>query len=452
MNLSDLRRLLEELKVLPSKALGQNFLHDTNAARFVAAALAPMKGQPVVEIGPGLGALTRHLLDLGAQVICIEKDYRLAGWLRRAFNGKDFLLTVGDATETDLRPLLLYGRPLVIGNLPYSVSSPLLLRWTGALLDPPLLVFTLQRELAERVCAQPGNSNFGALTVTIQSRYVARILRHLPAQLFYPKPSVESSIILLRRRHAEELPPFPPKRLRALVATAFQARRKMVGKSLRPLFENDFGECLAALQWAGIAPDTRPEDISVASWIKLSLFGETRSEAQDIEREIFDIVDEFDVVIGQATRQETHANHLRHRAVHIFIFNRAGELWLQRRSHLKDRHPGVWDSSASGHLDAGESYANAAVREVVEETGLKGTPPPLEELASLKACEETGWEFVRVYKGICEGPFDPPPTEVSHGEFFDFELIKRWIKARPEDFAPGFLKCFDALPRSVINQ
>ena len=113
--------------------------------------------------------------------------------------------------------------------------------------------------------------------------------------------------------------------------------------------------------------------------------------------EIFDVVDENDQVTGQNTRGEVHANRLLHRAVHVFVFNKRGDLLLQQRSMFKDVHPGVWDSSVSGHLDSGEDYAAAAVRELDEEMGIRVDEAP-EEIARIAPCEETGWEHVRLYR------------------------------------------------------
>lgn len=135
-------------------------------------------------------------------------------------------------------------------------------------------------------------------------------------------------------------------------------------------------------------------------------------------------------------------NNLRHRAVHVLMFNHFGEIFLQKRSPWKDRHPGVWDSSASGHLDAGEDYPACALREVREELGVELAEVPV-ELARIEASEATGMEFVRVYAARHEGPFDLPPSEIETGLFFAVQVVREWIGRRPQDFAPGFLACFE---------
>jgi isopentenyl-diphosphate delta-isomerase type 1 len=154
-----------------------------------------------------------------------------------------------------------------------------------------------------------------------------------------------------------------------------------------------------------------------------------------VTEEIFDVVNERDEVIGQQRRSEVHRLGLRHRAVHVLVFNQRGDLFLQKRSMSKDRHPGTWDSSASGHLDHGEDYDACAVRELREEIGLVVTEPPV-RLFKLEACEATGQEFVWVYRCRAEGPFALCVEEISEGGWFTPDQVTRWIMEKPEGFAP----------------
>jgi isopentenyldiphosphate isomerase len=153
--------------------------------------------------------------------------------------------------------------------------------------------------------------------------------------------------------------------------------------------------------------------------------------------EIFDIVNERDEVVGRAPRSEVHRAGLRHRAVHVLVFNARGQLFLQKRSMTKDTAKGKWDSSASGHLDCGEDYDACAVREVWEEIGLKLAQPP-ERILRIEACAETGQEFVWVYQCESEGPFTLHPEEIERGDWFAPEEITRWLAARPGEFARAF--------------
>jgi isopentenyldiphosphate isomerase len=153
--------------------------------------------------------------------------------------------------------------------------------------------------------------------------------------------------------------------------------------------------------------------------------------------EYFDVVDQDDAVVGRATRREVHARGLLHRAVHVLIFNAAGELFLQKRSLSKDTAPGAWDSSASGHVDSGEDYDACAVRELREEIGLALLRPPARWLR-LRACEETGSEFVWVYRERAEGPFTLHPEEIERGDWFPTAEIARRLREDPTAFAGSF--------------
>jgi isopentenyldiphosphate isomerase len=151
----------------------------------------------------------------------------------------------------------------------------------------------------------------------------------------------------------------------------------------------------------------------------------------------FDIVDESDEVVGRRPRGEVHRLGLLHRAVHVLVFNAAGSVFLQKRSLNKDRQPGLWDSSASGHVDSGEDYDNCAVRELREEIGLRLDRAP-ERVFKLRASPETDQEFVWVYRGTAEGPFVLNADEIERGGWFAPTEVNRWIRERPEDFAGAF--------------
>lgn len=156
-----------------------------------------------------------------------------------------------------------------------------------------------------------------------------------------------------------------------------------------------------------------------------------------MSEEIFDVVNERDEVIDRRPRREVHARGLLHRAVHVLVFNARGEVFLQKRSMSKDTAPGLWDSSASGHLDSGEDYDYCAVRELREEIGLAVERTP-ERLFKIAACVETGQEFVWVYRLRHEGPFTLHPDEIERGDWFAAEMVTRWVGDRPGEFASAF--------------
>lgn len=153
--------------------------------------------------------------------------------------------------------------------------------------------------------------------------------------------------------------------------------------------------------------------------------------------EIFDVVDDRDRIIGRQTRREVHRRGLKHRAVHVLVFNERGEVYLQKRSFKKDTFPGAWDSSASGHLDSGETYEACAVREAREEIGLFLQRTP-KRLFKIEACPQTGHEFVWVYRTESNGPFRLNLDELECGAFFKADHINRWMAERPRDFADAF--------------
>lgn len=154
--------------------------------------------------------------------------------------------------------------------------------------------------------------------------------------------------------------------------------------------------------------------------------------------DIFDVVNERDEVIDRKPRSVVHRLGLLHRAVHVLVFNSRGEIFLQKRSMKKDRQPGLWDSSASGHVDSGEDYDTTAVREMREEIGLTLPQPPA-RLFKIDACAETDQEFVWVYRCESEGPFQLHPDEIERGGWFGPSEVSQWMVRRPEEFASALL-------------
>ncbi|ANE55809.1 MULTISPECIES: NUDIX domain-containing protein [Methylomonas] len=132
--------------------------------------------------------------------------------------------------------------------------------------------------------------------------------------------------------------------------------------------------------------------------------------------ELLDVVDELDCTVDRRPRREIHASGLRHRAVHILVFNNHGELFLQKRSMLKDLNRGLWDSSAAGHVDAGETYGDCAPRELKEELGVAAAD--LKALFKLQACPQLGMEFIQVYRAEHNGPFELAADEIDEGDWF----------------------------------
>jgi len=438
MKLSTIHSTLGDLDKAPTRSLGQNFLHDQNLAAWIVDQLALKEGDPWVELGPGLGALTEFAVAKSVNGLAIEKDGKLADHLRVRFPALE--VVHGDATEFDVRDLFSRGPIKLFGNLPYYVSSQILFHYTADPSPVSAFVFTLQRELALRLSAEPRTKAYGALTLVLGRRWRIKYLRTLPPSVFTPAPKVDSAVVLLTPRPPGEFPSCDGAAFTRLVKRGFAQRRKLLRKNLG----DEVADWPALCANLGILETARAEELDLAQWIALTNFltgslPASAAHAQDVHGEIFDVVDAEDRVVRQATRHEVHAQKLLHRAVHIFVFNKAGELFLQRRSRWKDMHPLRWDSSAAGHVNAGQTYEGTAPREIAEELGVSAT---VEEIGKLPAGEGTGWEFVRLYRALLDGPFVLHPAEIDTGGWFTLDQLDRWTALRPEDFAPGFLECY----------
>ena len=437
MKLSDIRATLQEIHVSPVKTLGQNFLHDQNLARWIVDQAQITSDDYVLEIGPGLGALTELLLEKGARVLAIEKDTRLANFLHERFARERLEILNIDALKFDARNLFMYRRVKLVGNLPYNISSQLLLKFLAPLNPISLWLFVLQKEMAARLSAKPSTHDYGALTLRIQLRHHVKYLRTVSATVFLPRPEVDSAVVRILPRDPRELPPHDKELLLELIRLGFSQRRKQLRKLLRERVDD--WDTLA--RHLNIDPKARAEELSLLQWIGVVNFiapllcpdiGLTNNER-------FPIVDKNDRILRDASRSQVHGNNLRHRAVHILIFNPIGEVYLQQRSRWKDRHPLKWDSSAAGHVIATERYDDTAQRELKEELGISVA---LKKIVKLSASERTDHEFVWLYRGEVAGNLSPSRTEIEAGAFFPEKIIDGWVAARPEDFAPGFIECW----------
>ncbi|MFI0347812.1 MAG: 16S rRNA (adenine(1518)-N(6)/adenine(1519)-N(6))-dimethyltransferase RsmA [Chthoniobacterales bacterium] len=427
---NELRSRLLELGVHPSKMLGQNFLLDTNLAAAIVAAIEPQAGDHIVEIGPGMGALTRPIVDSPAtHITLIERDHRLAEELKTRYADTRVRVICEDAAKIDLREIYGYGPIKVIGNLPYSASTAIIAHFTSAFSPACSLVLMLQREVAERLAAIPGHKDYAALTILLSRRWSVKKLRVVPPDVFWPRPNVESTIVKIVPRPINEVLRCDEKKFRELVRLGFSSRRKQLGSLLKiPV------ACWTSLaQKLGHPPTARAEDLTVSDWSHLvqQLYRLKATRAT----ELFDVVDEHDHVVEPMERTLVHGKKLRHRAIHIWIFNAKGELFLQKRSLWKDNYPGLWCSSIAGHVDSGEDYFRAAHREMREEIGITTTLKPFHRL---EASEETKQEFIECFYGFSEGPFLLDQYELEAGAFFASSVIEQWMALHPENFTPVF--------------
>lgn len=434
-------RSREGAEIAPRKSMGQNFLVDESISKWIADQIVPDEAPLVVEIGPGMGALTEHLVGRSKKLVLIEKDYQLAPELQRRFEDRqDVEVIAQDATRIDLRPWFRHGPFKLVGNLPYSVGGEILKHW----LTPPspvgCAVFMLQKEVCQRLGAKLGEDGYGALSLLVQKDWDVELLRIVPPEVFNPRPKVDSAVIRLTPRDPASLPVFDRVLFDRLVRMGFSQRRKQL-KNLLPEPPRSWLELVEAL---GMAASVRAEELSLEQWVQIARWYENRTEADAGQKasEVFDVVNERNEVIGQETRGEVHKRKLLHRAVHIFVINSRGKIYLQQRSHLKDVSPLKWDSSAAGHLDAGETYAASAIRELNEEIGIEVTATEL--AAEIPAGDHTDHEFVELRLAKHDGPIRCLPEEIATGEWFMPEDIDAWVEARPQDFAKGFVTCWKA--------
>ena len=269
---SETRELLASLDLRPSRKLGQNFLIDGNIVRKSLELASVAAGDTVVEIGPGLGTLTRALLKAGARVYAVEKDPRLCGFLRENLAPRHpgrFVLLEDDAVRTPLAGLpTTDATPFkIVANLPYAISTP----WLDAVLSgqrlPERMVLMLQQEAANRFSATPGGKEMGAITVFLRSAYDLDRGHRVPRRCFHPIPEVDSYLLNLRLKPAPYIFSNPAK---DLIRRCFGQRRKQIGALLRRFAsEHDVSKWLERLATEGFSNQTRPEAIPVPLWQEL---------------------------------------------------------------------------------------------------------------------------------------------------------------------------------------
>jgi 16S rRNA (adenine1518-N6/adenine1519-N6)-dimethyltransferase len=269
-SLPPLRDVIRRHGLAAKKSLGQNFLFDLNLAARIARAAGPLEGVTVFEVGPGPGGLTRALLALGAaRVIAVERDDRAIAALQEiaAICPERLDIVAADALSFDPASRLAQRPARIVANLPYNIATVLMVSWLSIEPWPPwydCAVLMFQREVAERIVAQPGSKSYGRLSVLTQWRCEARIMFDVNASAFVPPPKVTSSIVRLVPRAA----PLPCDRalLERVTQAAFGQRRKMLRQSLRSLG----ADTRALLDAAKLEPTARAEDIPVSGFVALA--------------------------------------------------------------------------------------------------------------------------------------------------------------------------------------
>ncbi len=251
------------MKHIPRKRLGQNFLTDQNVLHEIIRAIAPAADDLMVEIGPGQGAMTSLLVQELNQLHAVELDRDLVTLLQKKFSADRLIIHSGDALQFDFGSLVPPGRKLrIVGNLPYNISSPLLFhlaRFVGQVQDQH---FMLQKEVVERMVAEPGSKDYGRLSVMLQWRYQMALLFIVPPEAFDPPPKVDSAIVRM-------IPIASPldceqHKLEQVVTRAFSQRRKVIRNCLSGMFTE------VQLVEAGIDPQARPETVGLEAYVTLA--------------------------------------------------------------------------------------------------------------------------------------------------------------------------------------
>ncbi len=267
-----IRSLAAELDVTPTKKLGQNFVVDANTVRRIVQIAGVHAGEAVVEVGPGLGSLTLAILETGASVVAVEIDHRLAARLpgTAAEQGvPDGLLTVVDADA--LAVTALPGDPTVlVANLPYNVSVPVLLHFLETFPGIVRGVVMVQAEVGERLAAPPGSRVYGAPSAKAAWYGPWRLAGNVSRQVFWPVPGVDSVLVAFQRDAEPRGDEALRRRTFALIDAAFAQRRKMLRQALTGTLGATSAETSALLEQAGVAPTARGEELSVADFQRIA--------------------------------------------------------------------------------------------------------------------------------------------------------------------------------------
>lgn len=269
MKLNEMRHLLTSEGIQLTKSLGQNFLHDANQLARIVKAADIQPSDRILEIGPGLGPLTQHLVKEAGAVFAIEKDKRLVDYLVRAFEANPAVTILhADALEYLRTSQQDWSTWKMVSNLPYSVASPILVELALSSFPPSRVVATLQLEVVQRLAANSGTEHYGVLTLLVQLVYEPAGMFKIPPGSFFPEPDVDSACITLVRRPTPLLPRELLKAYCKIVKRGFSQRRKMMAKLLKadwpvPVIESSFSEL-------GLSPQIRAEKVSLDDFVRLT--------------------------------------------------------------------------------------------------------------------------------------------------------------------------------------
>lgn len=248
------------MKHIPRKRFGQNFLQDEAIIYRIVECINPQPAQVIIEIGPGLAALTKPLQQALGHLHVVELDRDIIEILKTKFTQEQLTIHDGDALKMDFSQ---FPTARVVGNLPYNISTPILFH-LSQFSNITNMVFMLQKEVVERICAKPNSSDYGRLTIMLQYKFKCRYLLDVPPESFYPAPKVDSAIVSLTPRTDSDYSLVNEEKLNQVVSKAFNQRRKTISNSLKGLISI---EQLASI---GLNNMLRAENIAIEDYIKLS--------------------------------------------------------------------------------------------------------------------------------------------------------------------------------------
>jgi 16S rRNA (adenine1518-N6/adenine1519-N6)-dimethyltransferase len=248
------------VKHIPRKRFGQNFLQDQSIIHKIIECINPQRNQNIVEIGPGLAALTKPLIESLDKLTVVELDRDIIEFLKKNFTPEQLTIVEGDALKINFAQ---FGDVRVVGNLPYNISTPILFH-LSQFVNVRNMVFMLQKEVVERICAKPNTSDYGKLSIMLQYKFKCRYLLDVPPESFYPAPKVDSAIVSLTPRTDYDYSQVNEEKLNLVVSKAFNQRRKTISNSLKGLISTE------QLQSLGIDAILRAENIAIDDFIKIS--------------------------------------------------------------------------------------------------------------------------------------------------------------------------------------
>ena len=277
VRINSLKKYFHAENIYPKKSLGQNFIIDIEIINQIIEIAGLSKDDEILEIGAGLGTLTMYLAEKVKRVVAIEKDRRLSKELEKSLSEiKNLELYNEDILQVDLKRFYNENKMKVVSNLPYSISSPILIRLLEKRELFSLIVIMIQREVGDRIAAKPGGKDYGSLSILLQTYMEVTIGLSVPSDAFWPKPKVESVVIKLIPLDRPRIKITDEKLFNKIVRTAFSTRRKILGNALSSIFPKD--KLNAILDSSGIDRTRRAETLSIEEFARI-----TEASARAIE-------------------------------------------------------------------------------------------------------------------------------------------------------------------------